>query len=273
MGVAYVVTRPGRRFEIRESLHTPGGSRVRSLAGFDVLTDAVLARAARRAQRPFDVGAVLASGRRAGAPATVDAGGEADESRDRFVRASHRMARTLQRPPAVRPVDPGAALIDLLGFADAVARSQPPRPRAPLEFPDVDLNVTVPPNDADPVLGALAHLGVTVSPADRALIKRDGQARLDWDGSYLDLLFATFELHREMAERSRQVSFGPVQIPILSPEHLIVCKIVFDRPKDWLDVEEMIAWGTAIDAAEVLGWIREILGEDSEQYARIAALL
>ena len=68
MGVAYVVTRPGRRFEIRESLHTPGGSRARSLAGFDVLTDAVLARAARRAQRPFDVGAVLASGRRAGAP-------------------------------------------------------------------------------------------------------------------------------------------------------------------------------------------------------------
>jgi hypothetical protein len=34
---------------------------------------------------------------------------------------------------------------------------------------------------------------------------------------------------------------GPVQIPILSPEHLIVCKVVFDRPKDWLDVEEMIA--------------------------------
>jgi hypothetical protein len=145
--------------------------------------------------------------------------------------------------------------------------------RSPRATTDVDLNVTVPPDDADPVLGALAHLGVTVSPADRALIKRDGQARLDWDGSYLDLFFATFELHREMAERSRQVSFGPVQISILSPEHLIVCKVVFDRPKDWLDVEEMIAWGTAIDAAEVLGWIREILGEDSEQYARIAALL
>ena len=76
----------------------------------------------------------------------------------------------------------------------------------------------------------------------------------------------------EMAERSRQVSFGPVRIPILSPEHLIVCKVVFDRPKDWLDVEEMIAWGTAIDAGEVLGWVREILGDDSKQYARLAAL-
>jgi hypothetical protein len=109
--------------------------RLRSLAGFDVLTDTVLAKAARRAQRPFDVGAVLASGRRAGAPASVGAGGEAEDARGRFVAASRRMARTLQRPPAIRPVDPGDALIDLLGFADAITSSQSPRPPAPLEFP------------------------------------------------------------------------------------------------------------------------------------------
>jgi hypothetical protein len=165
-------------------------------------------------------------------------------------------------------------MLDSMGvtyqFGGAVALAWYRNPRATT---DVDLNVTVPPEDADPVLGALTHLGVTVSAADRALIKRDGQARLDWDGSYLDLFFATFELHREMAERSRQVTFGPVQIQILSPEHLIVCKVVFDRPKDWLDVEEMIAWGTTIDAGEVLAWVREILGGDSEQYARLAALL
>jgi hypothetical protein len=133
--MAYVVARPKGRFEIRESLHTPAGPRARSLAGFDVLTDAVLAKAARRAQRPFDVEAVLASGRRAGTPTTVHAGGEDGDARKRFVEASRRMARALQRPPSRRPVDPGAALIDLLGFADAVTRNQPPRPAAPLEFP------------------------------------------------------------------------------------------------------------------------------------------
>ena len=133
--MAYVVARPKGRFEIRESVHTPDGPRARSLAGFDVLSEAVLAKAAGRAQRPFDVGAVLASGRRAGAPVGVGAGGEAEDSRGRFVEASRRMARALQRPPSVRPVDPGAALIDLLGFADAVARNQPPRPPVPLEFP------------------------------------------------------------------------------------------------------------------------------------------
>jgi len=133
--MAYVVARPRGRFEIRESLHTPDGPRARSLAGFDVLTDAVLAKAARRAQRPFDVGAVLASGRRAGAPATVGAGAEVEDARGRFLAASRRMARTLQRPPALRPADPGDTLIDLLGFADAVTSSQPPRPPARLEFP------------------------------------------------------------------------------------------------------------------------------------------
>jgi hypothetical protein len=133
--MAYVVGRPKGRFEIRESLHTPDGPRAHSLAGFDVLTDAVLAKAARRAQRPFDVAAVLASGHRAGAPTTVDAGAEADDARVRFVEVSRRMAHSLQRPPALRPVNAGAALIDLLGFADAVTRSQPPRPPAPLEFP------------------------------------------------------------------------------------------------------------------------------------------
>jgi hypothetical protein len=132
--MAYVVARPGGRFEIRESLHTPDGPRARSLAGFDVLSEAVLAKAAGRAQRPFDVGAVLASARRAGAPATVDTGGGV-AARGLFVEASRRMARALQRPSARGPSDPGAVLIDLLGFVDAVKRNQPPRPSAPLEFP------------------------------------------------------------------------------------------------------------------------------------------
>ncbi|MGA2165399.1 MAG: hypothetical protein ABSH36_13140, partial [Solirubrobacteraceae bacterium] len=60
---------------------------------------------------------------------------------------------------------------------------------------------------------------------------------------------------------------------ILSPEHLIVCKAIFDRPKDWVDIEEMVAWGTSIDAAEVLRWIDGILGGDSKQHARLADLL
>jgi hypothetical protein len=145
--------------------------------------------------------------------------------------------------------------------------------RSPRATTDIDLNVTLSPSEAEPVLGALAHLGVSVSPSDRAAIERDGQARLDWDGSYLDLFFATLDLHREMAASSHEVTFGPVRIPILSPEHLIVCKAVFDRPKDWVDIEEVVSWGTEVDGASVLLWINELLGADSAQHERLVELL
>lgn len=141
--------------------------------------------------------------------------------------------------------------------------------RSPRATTDIDLNVTLSPAQAAPILGALSHLGVTISEADRAAIGRDGQARLDWDGSYLDVFFATLDLHREMATSSREVSFGPMTIPILSPEHLIVCKAIFDRPKDWVDIEEIVDWGTDVDETTVLRWIDELLGADSHQHERL----
>jgi hypothetical protein len=145
--------------------------------------------------------------------------------------------------------------------------------RSPRATTDIDLNVTLSPAEAEPVLGALSHLGVSVLEPDRATIERDGQARLDWDGSYLDVFFATLDLHREMAVSSHEVAFGPVRIPILSPEHLIVCKAIFDRPKDWVDIEEIVSWGTEVDAAVVLRWIEELLGAGSAQYVRLSDLL
>lgn len=138
---------------------------------------------------------------------------------------------------------------------------------------DIDVNVTLSPKEAEPLLGAIRHLGVNVTAEDRTSIERDGQARLDWDGYYLDVFCATLDLHVEMAESAREVAFGPARIPILSPEHLIVCKAIFDRPKDWVDIEEIVAWGTKVDRAVVLRWVDELLGAGSLQYARLAGLL
>ncbi|MGN6373719.1 MAG: hypothetical protein ACTHM1_12170 [Solirubrobacteraceae bacterium] len=128
--MAYVVGRRSGRFEVRESLHTPAGSRARTLAGFRVLDDDVLDRASARAVRPFDAKAVVASARHAGAPVKRGTGKAA--VRRGFVEASRRAGRQWQMGP---PQDPGALLIDLLGFADAVAAGQPPRRFQPLAFP------------------------------------------------------------------------------------------------------------------------------------------
>jgi hypothetical protein len=139
--MAYVVGRRNNRFEVRESVHTPNGPRARTLAGFQVLTGEVLQHAARRATRPFDAGAVIASGRRAGAPVAAAGAGGLEGSTRRFIETSRRMAASLGRsragtlPGGRGRRDPGEALIDLLGFADAVALSQPARPFERLAFP------------------------------------------------------------------------------------------------------------------------------------------
>jgi hypothetical protein len=133
--MAYVVARRNGRFEIRESLHTPKGPRARTLAGFDVLTDDVLAAASRKAQRRFDAQAVIRSGRRAGAQVRAR-GFTADATHDRFMTSSRRMASSLGHVRSNGERDSaGAALLELLGFADAVTASQPPRPFKPLAFP------------------------------------------------------------------------------------------------------------------------------------------
>ncbi|HYB22585.1 MAG TPA: hypothetical protein VED41_02230 [Solirubrobacteraceae bacterium] len=135
--MAYVTARRNGRFEIRESLHTPRGPRARTLAAFTVLTDEVLVKAAERATRPFDVDAVIASSTRVGAPMKTTSAVAAGPggSYSRFLAASRRMAASLEPTAARALMDPGAALVDLLGFADAVAASRPARPSEPLDFP------------------------------------------------------------------------------------------------------------------------------------------
>ncbi len=135
--MTYVVGRRDGRFEIRESHQTPHGPRARTLASFRVLSVGVLSHAASRAGRPLDVQSVLASARRAGAP-VEESGGQrtVEQARAAFVAASRGMAALTAKPARDRvSIDAGAALMELLGFADAVARSQPARPAAPLEFP------------------------------------------------------------------------------------------------------------------------------------------
>lgn len=56
--MAFVVRKPGQRFEIRESRHTPAGPRSKTLATFRILDRDVLSRAASRSARPLDEAAI-----------------------------------------------------------------------------------------------------------------------------------------------------------------------------------------------------------------------
>lgn len=137
VGMAYIVARPGGRYDIRESVHTDRGPRARSLANFAVLTDEVLAKAAGRATRPFDPRAIVRAARRRKVPTR----GLRRTRTEQFVIASRRLASELDQAPApgsaARSGEPGRALIELIGFAEEVARHKRghPRPDEALGYP------------------------------------------------------------------------------------------------------------------------------------------
>jgi hypothetical protein len=155
-------------------------------------------------------------------------------------------------------------------FGGALALAYYAEPRATV---DIDLNVFVPAERFDEVAAPLRALGVTMDDEAAAIVARDGQARVWWDATPVDLFFAYDAFHDIAARARRTVPFADGEIPILAPEHLIVCKAVFNRAKDWVDIDAMLELGHALDTAEVLRWVARIAGDEDPRYERLAALL
>ncbi|MBK5223200.1 MAG: hypothetical protein JJE52_10055 [Acidimicrobiia bacterium] len=135
---------------------------------------------------------------------------------------------------------------------------------------DVDLNLFVSPDLAEAVVATLPD-GVRCTPDDLAAIHADGQVRLWWDTTPVDLFFNTTDFHERTAERARREPFMGTDVPFLACRDLAVFKAFFDRTKDWADLEEMAAAGT-LDVEAVLGVLVRYLGGDDHRIARLREL-
>lgn len=164
------------------------------------------------------------------------------------------------------------ALVDVPhAFGGALALAYYAEPRATI---DIDVNVFVPASRFAEVAEPLGSLGVEIDdPAISDLVARDGQVRVMWDATPVDLFFIYDPFHDAAAKGRRTVPFADGSIPILAAEHLVVCKVVFNRGKDWVDIESVMELGPSLDAAEVLRWVGRIAGDDDPRYERIAGLL
>jgi hypothetical protein len=156
-------------------------------------------------------------------------------------------------------------------FGGALALAYYAEPRATI---DIDLNVFIAVDRYLEVTSPLAGLGIVADdPPTVALIQRDGQARVMWDSTPIDLFFSYDRFHDAACAARDEVPFGDETIPILAVNHLVVCKVVFNRPKDWVDIDAIVDAGTRIDTAEVLRWVARIAGDEDPRYNRIAAVL
>lgn len=136
---------------------------------------------------------------------------------------------------------------------------------------DLDVNVFVDPVRAEEALSALPA-SVTVSDADIATAMRDGQVRVWWEDTPIDVFLDVHRFHAEVADEVRSVPFEGRTIPVLDCTALAVFKALFDRTKDWADIEAVIGAG-AMDVQCAVAWLERILESDSPVIGRLKSLV
>jgi hypothetical protein len=135
---------------------------------------------------------------------------------------------------------------------------------------DLDVNIFV---DASEARSALAKLPqqITVRAGDVTAVVREGQARLWWGDTPIDVFLNNLPLHEEVAAGVVWVPLAGREIPVLDCVSLAIFKAFFDRTKDWADIEAIaIASPKDIEAAATT--IADLVGEDDPAVARLKPL-
>jgi hypothetical protein len=84
----------------------------------------------------------------------------------------------------------------------------------------------------------------------------------------LDLFFDYAPIHADAAAYRRLVPFAGREIPVLGPVELVVFKVMFDRTRDWADIEAVLAAQTVdLDAARRS--LQRMLVPDDHRWRRV----
>jgi hypothetical protein len=135
---------------------------------------------------------------------------------------------------------------------------------------DLDVNIFVDAAEAESVLASFPS-GVRVRKKDVAKVKHDGQARLDWQGTPIDVFLNNIPLHEAVAASVVWVRLEGRDIPMLDCASLVIFKAFFDRTKDWADIEA-IAVATPEDIEDAAATIAELVGADDPAVEKLKSL-
>jgi hypothetical protein len=135
---------------------------------------------------------------------------------------------------------------------------------------DLDVNVFVGTERVKDVFAALPE-PVAISGLSLERAERDGQVRLWWEQTPIDLFFSVLPFHAQVSAEVRLVSFEDRTIPVVGCTALAVFKAMFDRPRDWADIESMVQ-ARALDVGEALSWVSEMTGPDSAPAKKLTEL-
>jgi hypothetical protein len=164
------------------------------------------------------------------------------------------MSLLAQRLLAVHDALTAAELPHAFGGAIALAYCT----EEPRGTRDLDVNIFIDPARAGEVFAALPA-PIRTTAADIEAARREGQARVWWEDTPVDIFLDIHRFHEAVARSVREVPFMDRTIPVLGCTGLAVFKALFDRTKDWADIEAMVEV-QAIDLDEAIEWLDRIVG-------------
>ncbi|HSS04224.1 MAG TPA: hypothetical protein VLK89_03410 [Solirubrobacterales bacterium] len=136
---------------------------------------------------------------------------------------------------------------------------------------DLDVNIFADASEAKAVLASLPG-EVKVGAGDIATVVRDGQTRLWWEDTPVDVFLNNIPLHEAVAAGVVWVPLAGREIPVLDCASLAIFKAFFDRTKDWADIEA-IALAAPEDIEGAAATIADLVGEDDPAHRKLKALV
>lgn len=140
---------------------------------------------------------------------------------------------------------------------------------------DVDLDIFLDENEIDRAFEALESTGATLDrSAARQMITTRCDFRAELEGMRIDVFVAFARMHEGVRERRQRVPLRGRDVWVLSAEDLLIFKMLFDRPKDWIDIEAMVAVRASnLDERLLQELFEEWVGPGDSRLDRLRGLL
>ena len=136
---------------------------------------------------------------------------------------------------------------------------------------DIDINIFLPAEEVAVVQKAL-HSVIGFTDSQLKYLEAEGQTRVFWGETPVDLFFNVSDLHQHMSLKTSQGILNGVEIPVLSAEFLAIFKVMFNRTKDWADLEAMVEEGS-FNNDFVVSQLVDLLGAQDARIERLIRLV
>lgn len=140
---------------------------------------------------------------------------------------------------------------------------------------DADINVFVEPERYAEVLDAFSEIGVRFDAADWRRRFDAGHVAIGYLGQIrVDVFVPSIPFYDTAASRVVRAHVHGADIPVLDASTLAVFKLLFARPKDFVDLETLLRRSRAhVDTTWVRQQVADMVGDDDERVRRWDALV